>query len=52
MYTIRYFILYSHVFCFDSNILPLLVLLKKVINANSITPVNKVINHVNSPKKS
>jgi hypothetical protein len=40
-----------HLFPFGlSNILPLPFLLKTVINANSITPVNKVTNHVNSPK--
>ena len=33
-----------------SNMLPLPILLKTVINANSMTPVNKVTNHVNSPK--
>ena len=33
-----------------SNILPLPFLLKTVIKVNSNTPVNKVINQVNSPK--
>ena len=41
----------GHLFSFGlSNILPLPFLLKTVINANSINPVNKEINHVNSPK--